>query len=332
MRDGVPVLLKTCVFQTVPMSGLGPVPTYVTLAGRDDIDGADGRACQGKRSPESVRLLVVESLARLAPAAVNEGAPVSVAVTLLGSFSVLVIVTGMAGVDRAPAGRHVGRADRHRRAESGQAGSLGKGAEVELAGLNVPPFTSAVVMVLPLLLAVPPATVRLDMVLVLPKFTVAAPATAAEPTVAGAATVVTPPLALRVVTLPELTLTTVLPVMLALVIRRAADCDRSAVGVQRADDSAAKAQRRRSPSMVPTPPPVWFNSLVASIVAEPTLPPPRLSVPPLLIVAVPTLLEALPKLTLPPLIASVGVISARTGAAVVSSARRPPARSRSSWP
>ena len=44
--------------------------------------------------PESVRLLVVEALARLAPLTLNEGAPVSVAVMLPGSFSVPVIATG----------------------------------------------------------------------------------------------------------------------------------------------------------------------------------------------------------------------------------------------
>ena len=45
--------------------------------------------------PESVRLLLRAALARLAPPAVNELPPASVAVMLLGSFSVLVIVTGV---------------------------------------------------------------------------------------------------------------------------------------------------------------------------------------------------------------------------------------------
>ena len=47
-------------------------------------------------------------------------------------------------------------------------------------GSKVPPFTCAVEILLPLVVAVPAATVRLLMVLVLLKFTVAVPWTVAE--------------------------------------------------------------------------------------------------------------------------------------------------------
>ena len=110
----------------------------------------------------------------------------------------------IAGVDRAHPGRHVGGADRHRRAESRHTGTMGKVPMDELAGLKVPPFTSTAVMLLPLVPVVPPKMVRLAMLLVLLKFTVPAVMVAA-PNVAAEPTVVRPPPTLRVATLPRLT-------------------------------------------------------------------------------------------------------------------------------
>ena len=127
---------------------------------------------------------------------------------------------------------------------------------VEFCGLNVPPFTSAVVIVLMLVLTVPPDMVRLLMVFVLFKFTTAVPLTVAAPKVAGTEIVVSPPLALSVVMLPPIALKR--PLVIA---------------------------------------------------AEPMLPPERFRPPPVLIVTAPTLVAALPRPTLPPLIASVGVAS-----------------------
>ena len=105
-----------------------------------------------------------------------------------------------------------------------------------LAELTVPPLTRAVVMLLPLLTAVPPATVRLAMVLVLLKFTVAAPLTMAAPKAAAGPTVVLPPLALNVATLPPPTLE-----------YAAADCRRADAcqGVAQADAAAGDRQRGR---------------------------------------------------------------------------------------
>ena len=110
-----------------------------------------------------MRLLLAAALARLAPLAVNELPPVSVAVTPLGSFKVLVIVTGLlaltvptptdtSAVPIVTDGPKVVRPE-----------LWVKVPMAVLAGLKVPPFTSTVVMLLPLVPVVPPETVRLAM-------------------------------------------------------------------------------------------------------------------------------------------------------------------------
>ena len=73
----------------------------------------------------------------------------------------------------------------------------------------------------------------------------------------------------------------------------------------------------------PTLPPLRLSRLVPSTVAEVTLPAPRLSPPPLLIAATPTLVWALPSPTMPPPMINEGVTSAPP--APPSSFRAPPA-------
>jgi hypothetical protein len=236
--------------------------------------------------------LVVAVLDRLAPLTPNELAPVTVAVMLPGNFSMFWTATtlGALAVPTPADTSAVPIVTIEPKFVTPEL--LVKVPIVLLVGLNVPPFTSAVprvvlvglkvpptltvdvVMLLPLVEAVPPETVRLVMVFVLLRLT-EPPVTVATPRVAAEPTVVRPPLELRVPTPPPTTPSTPLAIV-----------------------------------AVPTVPPLTFSTPLA-IVAEPTVPPPMLSRPPLLlIVAAPTLVAALPKVTLPPLTNSAGVVTA----------------------
>ena len=91
----------------------------------------------------------------------------------------------------------------------------------------------------------PPETTRPVMALVLLRLTTP-PLTVAVPTLAGAATVVVPPLALRSVKAPAVALSTAVPETLRVGNRGAADANRAAAGNERAKSAAAKAKHAAS--------------------------------------------------------------------------------------
>jgi hypothetical protein len=158
-------------------------------------------------------------------------------------------------------------------------------AEVKAAPATVvvPPESTAVATVLVLFIATdPPETVRLVTAFELLRLTTPL-VTVAVPTLAGAVTVVLPPLAFRAVKAPAVALTVAAPETRALP---------TAPPLTLIVPPGAMSVPRVPPPMLSRPP---------VVVAVLTLPPLKLNVP-LLTVAEPTLVKALPKLALPPLI------------------------------